>query len=76
MQEKSQFVLSGPTMKKFAVCDGNDKYFAGVVSPIIAEGDSIGSVVMMTGEDNGAMGEVETKLAQTAAGFLGRQLES
>ena len=47
--------------------------------PIFAEGDVIGCVVSVgnmesKGENLGT--EVETKLIQTAAGFLGRQLES
>ena len=47
--------------------------------PILAEGDIVGCVVSLGGEqeDKKAPGvDVETKLIQTAAGFLGRQLES
>lgn len=57
-----------------SIADGNDKYNAGVVVPIISEGDSIGSVVfvMKEGERPSA---VEDKLAETAAGFLGRHME-
>lgn len=58
-----------------SIADGSDKYFVGVAAPIISEGDTIGSVVVLSPDDNRQMGEVETKLAQTAAGFLGKQLE-
>lgn len=61
--------------KSFKVVDGQDKYSLGVVAPIISEGDTIGSVVMMT-EQNNAMGELETKLTQSAATFLGRHMEN
>ena len=47
--------------------------------PILAEGDIVGCVVSLGGmqEDKKAPTvDVETKLIQTAAGFLGRQLES
>lgn len=46
--------------------------------PIIAEGDVAGLVasVRIDGSDSGITGDVESKLIQTAAGFLGRQLES
>ena len=42
--------------------------------PIIAEGDAMGAVVFLSKDRK--MGEVEGKLAQTAAGFLGKQMES
>ncbi|UOE94195.1 stage V sporulation protein T [Alkalihalobacillus sp. LMS39] len=45
-----------------------------VISPIIANGDPIGAVVMLNKEDS-FTGEVEQKLAETAAGFLARQME-
>ncbi|RYM04889.1 stage V sporulation protein T [Sporolactobacillus sp. THM7-7] len=45
-----------------------------VVAPIIAGGDPIGTV-MLIAKDNSPLGEVEMKLAETAAGFLGRQME-
>ena len=43
--------------------------------PIITEGDITGCVVAVKTEDGPAF-ELESKLIQTAAGFLGRQLES
>ncbi|MEB1809631.1 MAG: stage V sporulation protein T [Bacillaceae bacterium] len=45
-----------------------------VVAPIIANGDPIGAVVMLNKEETFS-GEVEQKLAETAAGFLARQME-
>lgn len=74
INEKSTF-LRKSSGTKFNVADGAERYFAGVVVPIISEGDPIGSVVMMSGEGDEQMGEVEEKLAQSAAGFLGRQME-
>ncbi|MCH5185650.1 MAG: stage V sporulation protein T [Oscillospiraceae bacterium] len=73
MTEKRTF--SNESGKKMAVADGVDKYFAGVIVPIISEGDSIGSVIFVS-QDNDRMGEVENKLAQSAAGFLGKHMES
>jgi len=45
------------------------------ISPIICEGDVIGSVVLLETDHKSKMGEVEQKLIQSAAGFLGRQME-
>jgi AbrB family transcriptional regulator (stage V sporulation protein T) len=46
-----------------------------VVAPIIAEGDPIGAVVLMSKDPNIKMGELELKLVETAAGFLAKQME-
>ncbi|MFT4107303.1 MAG: stage V sporulation protein T [Lacrimispora sp.] len=48
---------------------------AQVVAPIICEGDAIGAVALLSREPRVRFGEMETKLATTAAGFLGRQME-
>ena len=47
--------------------------------PIITEGDLTGCVVSVSSPDSDAKTippELESKLIQTAAGFLGRQLEA
>lgn len=45
------------------------------ISPIICEGDAIGAVCLLGKDAHHKMGEVEQKLAASAAGFLGKQLE-
>lgn len=60
--------------RKLSIADGNDKYNAGVVVPIVSEGDIIGSVIFVMNDGEPAS-EVESKLAETAAGFLGRHME-
>ena len=55
--------------------EGLDKYSNQVVAPIIAEGDAIGSVIMLSKENGVKFGEIEVKLAETAAAFLGKQME-
>lgn len=46
-----------------------------VVAPIIAEGDPIGAVILMSKDPNVKMAELELKLVETAAGFLAKQME-
>lgn len=48
---------------------------AQVVYPIISNGDTIGTVILLSKESNVKMNEVEKKLAQSAATFLGNQME-
>ncbi len=51
------------------------KYSSEVIAPIIAEGDPIGAVILASKEQDVKMGEMELKLAETAAGFLAKQME-
>lgn len=54
----------------------NDKKSnAQVVYPIISNGDTIGTVILLSKEANTKMNDVEKKLAQSAATFLGSQME-
>lgn len=47
-----------------------------VITPIICEGDAMGSVTIMAKDDKTQLDDVEKKLAKVAAMFLGRQMES
>jgi len=78
IEEKTTLVVKSPEDKAIAItADETDekKYTAQVVSPIISEGDPIGAVMLLSLDPNVRMGEVEAKLAQSAAGFLGKQME-
>lgn len=50
-------------------------YTAQVVSPIIADGEAIGAVLLLSKEQGARMGDTELKVAETAAGIVGRQME-
>ncbi len=50
-------------------------YNSQVIYPIITDGDVVGSVILLAKEANKKMGDVEDKVAQSAAGFLGTHLE-
>ena len=51
-----------------------EELYSYVISPIIANGDPIGSVVMLS-EENNRITEVEQKAVETAASFLAKQME-
>lgn len=55
--------------------DNNKDSNAQVVYPIISNGDTIGTVILLSKEKNTKMNDVEKKLAQSAATFLGSQME-
>ena len=60
--------------KQFPVSDASEKYFITAATPILAGGDVMGCVLFFTDTDALA-GEVEEKLSQNAASFLGKQME-
>lgn len=66
-------------------CQGDDRYVKvteemneyedEVISPIISAGDIIGAVVLLNKDKKKHFGEVEQRVAVSAADFLGRQME-
>lgn len=58
------------------VCDNMEKYYVSVAAPILSEGDVLGCVLFVGAGGEAATGEVEQKLAQSIAGFLGKHMES
>ena len=77
MNDKTTWVVKSSNEKRVPIFTNEslDKYYAQVISPIVSEGDTIGSVVLMSTEAGSQMGDAEVKLAQSAAGFLGKQME-
>ena len=55
--------------------NNSKKNNAQVVYPIIADGDVIGTVILLSKDENTKMSEVEQKVVQSAASFLGTQME-
>ena len=73
MEEKTAFVCT--ESKKVPVTESYEKYTAGVISPIISEGDVLGNVVVMRANEKEKMTDVELKLANAASMFLAKQME-
>ena len=55
--------------------EDDSEFMFQVITPIISEGDAIGSVIILTKDAKTKFTETEVKLAGTAASFLGRQME-
>jgi AbrB family transcriptional regulator (stage V sporulation protein T) len=51
------------------------RYHSQIVYPIISDGDVIGSVILLSKDSTTKMSEIEQKVAQSAASFLGSQME-
>ncbi|ANE45988.1 stage V sporulation protein T [Paenibacillus swuensis] len=54
---------------------GTENYGSFVIAPIVAGGDPIGTVILINKDENTNMGTMEVKMAETAAGFLAKQME-
>ncbi len=68
-------VASGDSPDYRMMCDESEPYAWEVICPIISEGDAVGAVMIFTKNKKEKLGDAEKKLAHSAAGFLGRQLE-
>lgn len=55
--------------------DDPDEALPQVISPILCEGDVIGSVILRSRDVRHPIGEAEQVLVKCAAGFMGRQME-
>ena len=53
-----------------------EEYQSEVIIPIITQGDVLGAVILLSTRSDDNMSEVELKLAQSAADFLGKQMEN
>lgn len=62
--------------KPIPAAEGAEKYHLGVAAPILSQGDLMGCVLLLLGENDSPLGEPDQKLAQTAATFLGKQMEN
>ena len=62
-------------LSSLPVSPADEQYCLSVAAPVLSEGDVLGSVLFLTPRGSKPGGEVEYKLAQTAASFLGKQME-
>lgn len=75
--ERESRCLNGNEPGKIPVVEEQQEsgIYSQVFHPIICAGDAIGAVILLGKTDKDVMGQAERMLVQTAAGFLGRQME-
>lgn len=74
MDQRKSYILTPGSDKKLQPLEGVERS-AAVAVPILAAGDVVGAVCLMAAETGAMPTETDTKLAQVAAAFLGRQME-
>ena len=65
----------GTDLHFYSVTDGDESFTSQVIVPIIADGDTVGTVMLLSKEDKHKMGPAELKVAETVAGFIAKQME-
>ncbi len=63
-------------IKLFYEDEGLEEYTAQVITPIVMQGDPIGSVILFSKEPDMTMSDIEVKATEIAAGFLAKQMEN
>ncbi len=76
LMEGRQVYQYKPGEETVPLCADSDKYSLCTAAPILSEGDVLGCVLFAGTGDKLTGGEVEYKLVQSIAGFLGRHMES
>ena len=74
MEERALYRHAGGS--GVSVSEADDKFLVSVAAPVISEGDVMGAVLFVGPKDAPPAGEIECKLAQTVAAFLGKQMEN
>lgn len=77
MEDKKPVTITEKDKTYALVTDEGDekKYTSQVIVPIMTQGDSIGVVIILSKDTTKPLGELEAKVAETAASFLGKQME-
>ncbi len=74
MENRKSYAATNQTQNDVQPIEGIENS-AAVIYPIIAAGDVTGAVVMLSGDSIKVPTNTEIKLAQSAAAFLGKQME-
>lgn len=75
MEQRKNYLFKAGDTPIYAA-DGEEKYHLGAAAPILSQGDLMGCVMLLLSENDSPLAETDQSIVKTAAGFLGRQMES
>lgn len=75
-QKYTAGIADGGELLPVTADDNQEKYTAQVIVPILASGDAIGAVVLLSREHGAKICETDIKVCETAASFMGKQMEN
>ncbi len=73
--ENRKTVMNADSAEVSIVKDSPETVASYIVAPIIAAGDPIGTVILVSKDNSNKISSLEQKLAETAASFLAKQME-
>ena len=76
LMESRRLYRYRPGEEAIPAAENEGKYHLGVAAPILSQGDLMGCVMLLMNEEDKPLAEEDQRLAQTVAGFLGKQMES
>ena len=74
--EGRQIYQHKPGAETIPLCADGTAFHVGTASPILSEGDVLGCVIFAEDGESQSPDEIDYKLAQAAAAFLGKHMES
>ena len=75
MDQRKNYLFKPGDLPIYAA-EGEEKYRLGAAAPILSQGDLMGCVMLLLGENDDPLAENDQCIVKTAAGFLGRQMEN
>ena len=75
MEQRKHYLYKNGDSPIFAT-DGAENYRLGAAAPILSQGDLMGCVMLLLGENDMPLQEADQGLTKLAAGFLGKQMEN
>lgn len=68
-------ISAGARMIPITSDDHAEAYSAQLIAPILADGEIIGGLVLLSRDSGASMGEVDQKVAETTTSIIARQME-
>ena len=78
LQSRQMSVLNisaGARMIPITSDDHAEAYSAQLIAPILADGEIIGGLMLLSRDSGASMGEVDQKVAETTTSIIARQME-
>ena len=76
LMEGRQIYQHKPGAETIPLCADGTAFHVGTAAPILSEGDVLGCVIFAEDGESQSPDEIDYKLAQAAAAFLGKHMES
>ncbi|MCI8963127.1 MAG: AbrB/MazE/SpoVT family DNA-binding domain-containing protein [Eubacterium sp.] len=76
IDERTNILSTNKKESRCRITEDGETEVNQAVGTIVSEGDAIGAVILVSGDDKLKFGEFEEKMALCGANFLGRQMES